>query len=81
MARCISSINRSCRYWRIVLTPPPYNPPGRIAERIAMLDLVSDGRVEFGTGESSSANELDAYHVPWDEKKAMWRRAPASRCG
>lgn len=56
----------------IVLTPPPYNPPGRVAERIAMLDLVSDGRVEFGTGESSSANELDAYHVPWDEKKAMW---------
>ncbi len=56
----------------IVLTPPPYNHPGRIAERIAALDLVSDGRVEFGTGESSSANELEAYNVPWDEKKAMW---------
>ena len=56
----------------IVLTPPPYNHPGRIAERIAALDLVSDGRAEFGTGESSSSNELDAYHVPWDEKKAMW---------
>ncbi len=56
----------------IVLTPPPYNHPGRIAERIAALDLVSDGRAEFGTGESSSANELEAYHVPWDQKKAMW---------
>ena len=56
----------------IVLTPPPYNHPGRIAERISALDLVSDGRAEFGTGESSSSNELDAYHVPWDEKKAMW---------
>ncbi|HEY7269891.1 MAG TPA: LLM class flavin-dependent oxidoreductase, partial [Dehalococcoidia bacterium] len=33
----------------IVLTPPPYNPPGRIAERVSALDLVSDGRVEFGT--------------------------------
>jgi alkanesulfonate monooxygenase SsuD/methylene tetrahydromethanopterin reductase-like flavin-dependent oxidoreductase (luciferase family) len=56
----------------IVLTPPPYNHPARIAERIAALDLVSNGRVEFGTGESSSANELDAFHVPWDQKKAMW---------
>ncbi|HXH22941.1 MAG TPA: LLM class flavin-dependent oxidoreductase [Dehalococcoidia bacterium] len=56
----------------IVLTPPPYNHPGRVAERISALDLVSDGRVEFGTGESSSANELEAYHVPWDQKKAMW---------
>lgn len=56
----------------IVLTPAPYNHPARVAERIAALDLVSDGRVEFGTGESSSSNELDAYHVPWDQKKAMW---------
>ena len=56
----------------VVLTPPSYNHPARVAERIAALDLVSDGRVEFGTGESSSWNELDAYGVPWDEKKAMW---------
>ena len=54
------------------LNPPPYNHPGRVAERISTLDLISDGRVEFGTGESSSWNELDAYGIPWDEKKAMW---------
>src|ERR1700738_2823182 len=51
----------------ITLTPPPYNHPARIAERIAALDLVSNGRAEFGTGESSSANELDAFNVPWDQ--------------
>ena len=34
------------------------NPPQRIAERIACLDLVSNGRVEFGTGESGSVTEL-----------------------
>ena len=38
----------------IVLLPPEYNHPARVAERIATLDLVSGGRVEFGTGESSS---------------------------
>ena len=38
----------------IVLMPPRYNHPARVAERISTLDLVSDGRVEFGTGESAS---------------------------
>src|SRR5919197_4350554 len=42
----------------IVLMPPNYNHPARVAERIAALDIVSNGRVEFGTGESSSEMEL-----------------------
>src|SRR2546428_2068688 len=42
----------------IVQIPPGFNHPARVAERIATLDLVSGGRVEFGTGESSSQAEL-----------------------
>jgi alkanesulfonate monooxygenase SsuD/methylene tetrahydromethanopterin reductase-like flavin-dependent oxidoreductase (luciferase family) len=56
----------------ITLMPPPYNHPARVAERIAMLDLVSGGRVEWGTGESSSRIELEAFGVPYIEKRAMW---------
>jgi len=56
----------------IVLTPPPVNHPARIAERVSMLDLVSDGRVEFGTGESSSDMELGGFGVDRASKKAMW---------
>src|SRR5437773_2824480 len=56
----------------IVLTPPPFNHPARVAERIAMLDLVSDGRVEFGSGESSSEMELGGFGVDRTAKKAMW---------
>ena len=59
----------------IVLMPPGYNHPARVAERIATLDLVSGGRVEFGTGESSAALELAGYRIPVDEKRAMWREA------
>jgi alkanesulfonate monooxygenase SsuD/methylene tetrahydromethanopterin reductase-like flavin-dependent oxidoreductase (luciferase family) len=59
----------------IVLMPPPYNHPARVAERIAMLDLVSDGRVEFGTGESSSEMEMGGFGVRREEKKAMWEEA------
>ena len=59
----------------IVLLPPRYNPPARVAERIATLDLVSNGRADFGTGESSSLAELGGFGVRVDEKRDQWREA------
>jgi alkanesulfonate monooxygenase SsuD/methylene tetrahydromethanopterin reductase-like flavin-dependent oxidoreductase (luciferase family) len=57
------------------LMPPQYNHPARVAERIATLDLVSGGRVEWGTGESSSRLELEAFHVDYVQKRAAWAEA------
>ncbi|MFP4625960.1 MAG: LLM class flavin-dependent oxidoreductase [Natronomonas sp.] len=57
----------------IKLMPPEYNHPARVAEQVATLDLVSDGRVQFGTGESASKIELGGFDIDPDEKKAMWR--------
>jgi alkanesulfonate monooxygenase SsuD/methylene tetrahydromethanopterin reductase-like flavin-dependent oxidoreductase (luciferase family) len=59
----------------IVLMPPPFNHPARIAERIATLDLVSRGRVEFGTGESASRVELEGFGIDPSQKRAMWLEA------
>lgn len=59
----------------IVLCPPTYNHPARVAERIATLDLVSNGRVEFGTGESASRMELEGFRIEPTEKRAMWLEA------
>ncbi len=56
----------------IVQAPSPVNHPARIAERVATLDLVSNGRVDFGTGEASSAAELGGFGVPREDKRAMW---------
>jgi alkanesulfonate monooxygenase SsuD/methylene tetrahydromethanopterin reductase-like flavin-dependent oxidoreductase (luciferase family) len=39
----------------IVQMPPNQNHPARVAERIATLDLLSNGRVEFGTGEGATS--------------------------
>jgi len=47
----------------IVQTPPGFNHPARVAERIATLDLISGGRVDFGTGESSSEAELGGFLI------------------
>jgi alkanesulfonate monooxygenase SsuD/methylene tetrahydromethanopterin reductase-like flavin-dependent oxidoreductase (luciferase family) len=57
----------------IVQTPPHYNHPARIAERVATLDLVSGGRVEFGTGESSSEAEMGGFNLKREEKRAAWK--------
>ncbi len=53
--------------------PPGYNHPARVAERIATLDLVSNGRVEWGTGESASRAELEGFGIDPAERRAMWR--------
>jgi alkanesulfonate monooxygenase SsuD/methylene tetrahydromethanopterin reductase-like flavin-dependent oxidoreductase (luciferase family) len=59
----------------ITLMPPGYNHPARVAERIATLDLVSNGRVEWGTGESSARIELEGYGVDVMKKRDAWREA------
>ncbi len=66
----------------IVQTPPAFNHPARVAERIAMLDLVSGGRVDFGTGESSSEAELGGFLIDPAEKRPMWEEGlrVALRC-
>src|SRR5499427_3713233 len=59
----------------IVQLPPGYNHPARVAQRIATLDLISGGRVEFGTGESSSQAELGGFGVERELKRAQWEEA------
>src|SRR6266511_3989412 len=56
---------------KIVQLPPAYNHPARVAERIATLDLLSDERVEFGTGESSSEAELNGFGIAREDKQAQ----------
>src|SRR4249920_579356 len=75
LAACSQRTKRIRLGHGIVLMPPGYNHPARVAERIATLDLVSGGRVEFGTGESSALLELGGYGVDPDGRRAMWREA------
>ncbi|MEE9281704.1 MAG: LLM class flavin-dependent oxidoreductase [Myxococcota bacterium] len=50
---------------------PNYNHPSRTAEAVAMLDLISDGRVEFGIGEGATRLELHGYGIPAKRKQAL----------
>src|SRR5579872_182612 len=75
LAACSQRTRRIRLGHGIVLMPPSYNHPARVAERIATLDLVSNGRVDWGTGESASAAELGGFGVTPADKKAMWQEA------
>ncbi len=55
----------------IVHMPPYINHPARVAERIATLDLISDGRVDFGAGAGATQTELGGFHVEQAKKKEM----------
>jgi alkanesulfonate monooxygenase SsuD/methylene tetrahydromethanopterin reductase-like flavin-dependent oxidoreductase (luciferase family) len=57
------------------LLPQPYNHPIRTAESVAVLDLLSNGRVEFGTGRSSTRAELEGFAVDPHATRDMWSEA------
>jgi alkanesulfonate monooxygenase SsuD/methylene tetrahydromethanopterin reductase-like flavin-dependent oxidoreductase (luciferase family) len=46
-----------------------------VAERVATLDLLSNGRVEFGMGEGGSVTELGPFDRSLEEKRAIWEDA------
>ena len=52
----------------------PYHHPVRVAERVAMVDQLTDGRVEFGTGRSN-AYEQTGLGVDPRNTRALWEES------
>ncbi len=59
----------------VTLTPYRYNHPIRVAERIATLDILSNGRVRWGSGKSASLNEQTSFQIEGSELDDQWREA------
>jgi alkanesulfonate monooxygenase SsuD/methylene tetrahydromethanopterin reductase-like flavin-dependent oxidoreductase (luciferase family) len=59
----------------VVLLPLAYNNPIRVAERVAALDILSNGRVEFGTGRSGTPAEVLGFGLDPAQTRAMWDEA------
>lgn len=57
------------------LLPHRYNHPIRVAERIATLDILSGGRVNWGSAKSASRVELEAFEIDRSTTEAQWREA------
>jgi len=58
----------------VVLLPSKFNHPIRVAERAAALDLISDGRLEFGTGRSSQYEQA-GFEIDTEQSREMWQES------
>src|SRR5438046_4213181 len=58
----------------VVLLPHTFNHPIRVAERVAALDIMSDGRVEFGTGRSSQFEQA-GFGIDTERSREMWQES------
>ncbi|MEV4625697.1 LLM class flavin-dependent oxidoreductase [Micromonospora sp. NPDC049523] len=59
----------------VTLTPYRYNHPIRIAERIATLDILSNGRVNWGSGKSGTRTEQLAFESDLSSLDSQWLEA------
>lgn len=53
------------------IVPLPYNHPVRVAERAGTLDLLSNGRLEFGFGRGFSPKEYQSFGVEMADSRTI----------
>jgi alkanesulfonate monooxygenase SsuD/methylene tetrahydromethanopterin reductase-like flavin-dependent oxidoreductase (luciferase family) len=58
----------------VTLLPFGFTHPARVAEKVAAADILSGGRVEWGTGRSTPM-EQTAFHVDRQKSRAEWEEA------
>ncbi len=71
---CVAGRTKNIRVGHGVVVLP-FNHPVRVAERIAVLDLVSDGRVEFGTGRATTMDEILGFGMTPADTRPRWAEA------
>jgi alkanesulfonate monooxygenase SsuD/methylene tetrahydromethanopterin reductase-like flavin-dependent oxidoreductase (luciferase family) len=71
---CVAGRTRRIRIGHGVVVLP-FNHPIRVAERIGVLDIVSNGRVEFGTGRATTMDEILGFGMTPDQTRPRWAEA------
>ena len=54
---------------------PTINHPVRVAEQIALIDILTDGRVELGTGRGSGSTEVNTFGLRNEDTRELWEEA------
>ncbi|MBW3661668.1 MAG: LLM class flavin-dependent oxidoreductase [Actinobacteria bacterium] len=71
----LSQITENIRLgFGVALMPHEFTPPIRVAEKVATVDVLSNGRVEWGTGRSTPM-EQTAFGVDREASRDKWRAA------
>ena len=58
----------------VTLMPHPFTPPMRVAEKVATADILSNGRIEWGTGRSTPMEQI-AFGVDREQSREQWQEA------
>lgn len=71
----LSQITENIRLgFGVTLVPHGFGPPVRVAEKVATVDVLSNGRVEWGTGRSTPMEQI-AFGVDRDASKDQAKEA------
>ena len=54
---------------------PSINHPIRVAEQIALIDILTNGRVELGTGRGSGSTEVNPFGLGNEDTRELWEEA------
>jgi alkanesulfonate monooxygenase SsuD/methylene tetrahydromethanopterin reductase-like flavin-dependent oxidoreductase (luciferase family) len=73
-AAAASQVTKRIRIGNAVIVPA-FQHPVRVAEQVAMLDLLSDGRYTLGVGRGYQAREFKGFNVPHNESKERFRES------
>jgi alkanesulfonate monooxygenase SsuD/methylene tetrahydromethanopterin reductase-like flavin-dependent oxidoreductase (luciferase family) len=74
LASSIAARTKKIRLGTAVLVPPLHHPI-RLAEDIATLDLISDGRLDVGFGRGSASYEYSGFVVDRDESQGRFQES------
>ncbi len=91
MAAHAAAVTERIRLGTAVITLPLHHPV-RVAEDVALVDVLSGGRVDVGVGRGYQSVEFDTFGVPLDEARgrtdeaidvmrALWQGAPVAHRG
>ena len=67
----VAATTKRLRIGTAVVVLPFFNPI-RLAEQVAMLDVMSDGRYDFGVGRGYQAGEYRGFGISMDESRARF---------
>jgi len=71
---CLAMRTTTLRLGTAVMVLPWHNPI-LLAEQAATLDLISDGRLDFGIGKGYRHNEFKGFGIPQEEAEARFEEA------
>jgi alkanesulfonate monooxygenase SsuD/methylene tetrahydromethanopterin reductase-like flavin-dependent oxidoreductase (luciferase family) len=53
----------------------PFHEPLRLAEQMALVDIISEGRLDFGAGRGNRPSEFRGYRVPQEQSRERFDEA------